>query len=389
MPSISPPRPKPFETRLCKPKVAPMVFLPAEIYAIIFAEVEPSALAVLCRTCRHFLDQAQHILFHTIDLEGHGMRATKSWCLAVTRHPHLAQRVAALSLQLPEVAKLDPADGTKIHRALMLCVNLKELKVTFEEILGGNHRSAGGWFINECPFRLTKFNNLYFEQDWIAPFWRAQSELRVLSAPYCGPLTFSDEQLPNLVAVKVCDVQYLPAGRPLQRIEAPFPSSLDHYYSGLAQYSHSLTTLNLLRESADTSIWHAVILIARVLPALVNFGITEVKRSERRSIAQSAPANIFQNFCRLETFVLLLINVTRFRDPDSRRIYAMGHEGHLKDFGAAIMEACPTLRQTVLGSEVQLDRQLTCTLRRDLHGAICSETGTTFDFDAMSKFWNP
>ncbi|KAJ7031030.1 hypothetical protein C8F04DRAFT_711263 [Mycena alexandri] len=112
------------------------------------------------------------------------MRSTKSWCLAVTRHPHLAQRVHALSLTIPETVKLQPADGTKIQRALTLCVNLKELKVTFEKSSNdsGPH-SIHGWLINECPFRLTKFTNLYFNSAWISQFWKAQSELRVLSVP--------------------------------------------------------------------------------------------------------------------------------------------------------------------------------------------------------------
>ncbi|KAJ7162246.1 hypothetical protein C8R46DRAFT_346577 [Mycena filopes] len=238
------------------------------------------------------------------------MRSTKSWCLAVTRHSHLAERVHALSLQLPESTGLSPADGTKIYGALMRCVNLKQLKVVFEKTsTNSGPNSIHGWLINDCPFRLTQFTNSYFHFGWIEEFWEAQSEIRVLSAPDSSALALKTlgDWLPNLIAVKTAYVQALPDGRPLERIEAGFAHRRD--FSPLAQYSRTLTTLNLVRQwfDRDASFFDAITAIAELLPALVNFGITEVDR-QRYPVTEPSCGRIFHRFSRLETFVFLVRN---------------------------------------------------------------------------------
>ncbi|KAJ7162249.1 hypothetical protein C8R46DRAFT_1353232 [Mycena filopes] len=360
--------------------------LPAEICAFIFAELEPSTLFVLCRTCRLFLHQAQRILFRSVDLERGSMRFTKSWCRAVTLHSHLAERVHTLSLQIPEALQLDPADGTKIHAALMRCVNLKRLKVVFERSsLNAPRTSSYGWLINNCPFRLTQFTNSYFDNGCIEKFWKAQSELRVLSGAPSGSLEFPDDSLPNLIAVKVNEMRRPPAGRPLQRIEAGFAYHQD--YSPLAQYSRTLTTLNLVRQWSDRNVtlFNTITLIAELLPGLVNLGITEINR--RRPHYVMVESNLdkpLKKFRRLETFVLLLRNTTRV---ESDRYYDLAEEDHLRDFGCTIMEASATLHRTVVGSHFQADQEITCILTRGPDGSIHCEKGIKFDFDTMSMFW--
>jgi hypothetical protein len=78
--------------------------LPSEICALICDEVDQSrTLTLLCRTSRLFRDQAQYILYHSVDLRDRDMRTVKSWARTVTRHSHLAERVHALALCLPTI----------------------------------------------------------------------------------------------------------------------------------------------------------------------------------------------------------------------------------------------------------------------------------------------
>ncbi|KAJ6594586.1 hypothetical protein B0H19DRAFT_1247247 [Mycena capillaripes] len=364
--------------------------LPPEICVLICAEVEdPGKLAILCRTSRLFLDQAQRILYHTVDLEGRPMRSVRSWALAVTRHSHLAERVHALSLQLPETLKLSPSDATKVQRALSACVNLKELKFSCIEVYGHGNRpdSIHGWMINEAPFRLTKFANTYFNFSWITDFWIAQSQIRVLSIPHSYSSSLSTKAwLPNLIAVAVSSLQALPVERPLQRIEA----SIQRDFSLLAQFSRTLTTLNLVGEWVDheLTLFDVVANIADLLPALVHLGISELVKRDR-SIVERAPMGALQRFSGLETFVILVRNVVRFTDIHAPRIYKLENEKDLEDLGSAIITACLTLRRVVVGAEAQLDRELTCTLTRILDGKIQSDRGAKMNLDAVSMFWKP
>ncbi|KAJ7625463.1 hypothetical protein B0H17DRAFT_1340271 [Mycena rosella] len=124
--------------------------VPPEICASICGEVEepPGAIRTLLFRPGTLMQ----------NLEGRSMPVVKSWCLAVTRQPRLAERVHALALLLP--TNLEPADATKIGGALNRCVNLKELKISGEVYLTGRRpNSLNGWMINACPFRLTKFHN--------------------------------------------------------------------------------------------------------------------------------------------------------------------------------------------------------------------------------------
>jgi hypothetical protein len=73
---------------------------------------------------------------------------------------------------------MEVSDSAKIVAALCKCVNLKEL------------RGIHGWLISDCSFRLEKFDG---------DFWRAQTQIRVLSLPYCPPSL--ENQLPELIAL--------------------------------------------------------------------------------------------------------------------------------------------------------------------------------------------
>jgi hypothetical protein len=91
-----------------------------------------------------------------------------------------------------------------------------------------------------------------------------------------------DSQLPNLIALEVADdIRQLGSSvaisRPLQRIQMTYGTHL----SSLSRYSATLTTLNILQTRGTVALtcWGVV----RALPALVHFGVSEVRR----------PASIF------------------------------------------------------------------------------------------------
>ncbi|KAF8143348.1 hypothetical protein K438DRAFT_1783849 [Mycena galopus ATCC 62051] len=256
----------------------PSLHVPLEICSIICTQVDdPSTLAALCRTSRSFRDEAQRILYHTIDLGGHPIRHVKSWARAITRNAHLAGRVHALSLQLPQARKLaesDSEDVSKIQRALHSCINLKELKFTgvnLEALRRPKH--AYVWILDDAPFWLTKFDNSYFATGALKRFWPAQSDIRVLSLPHSidAPTVFADGQLPNLIALRVPQWPVLPQGRPLQRLETGFTND----FSPLAHYSGTLTTLNLVCEWYYPGLLGPITNIPTLLPALLHFGIAE------------------------------------------------------------------------------------------------------------------
>jgi hypothetical protein len=223
------------------------------------------------------------------------MRTVKSWARTVTRHSHLAERVHALALRLPATLTFDAQDATKIARALSRCSNLKELRVASQvdtPHLSVERTCIHGWMINEAPFRLTKFENTYFEDSRITAFWKAQTEIRVLSIP-CTSSCFENQLLPNVIAIRTSHLHDLPAGRPLQRIETTFHRDL----APLMQYAGTLTTLNLRREwrNHELSISDMLVDIANLLPSLAHLGITELRKEvciHMRSFCPNSPSII-------------------------------------------------------------------------------------------------
>ncbi|KAJ6456392.1 hypothetical protein C8R45DRAFT_577453 [Mycena sanguinolenta] len=372
----------------------PSIPIPPEICLLICAEVkEPSILAALCQTSPIFRDEAQRTLYRTINLEGRDIHCFWSWAHAVTHNPHLAGRVHALSLQLPEDRKLAPADVTKIQRALHACVNLKELTLSCEP---NGSESFHGWMLDGAPFRLTKFANTYFSSVYLEKsFWNTQSEIRVLSFPRMHSTSisamFGSGRLPNLIALRASPWRALSPGRPLERLETSFSRDL----SPLAQYSRTLTTLNLVRESLDNDVtlFRTIPDIVGLLPALLHLGIAELARQPGVRLVERTPATQMKGFSRLETFFLFLRNEIRFYRPHSNLVYEMDNDKDIENLAVSIMEsASPTLRRVVVGSEAkvdEVDRELTCTVTRDGDNEIHKTYANKMDFETVSMFWTP
>ncbi|KAF7335319.1 hypothetical protein MSAN_02342700 [Mycena sanguinolenta] len=336
--------------------------LPPEICGIICDELEQLGgnLAFLCRTSRNFFHQAQRILYRSVDLQGGGMRAVKLWARTMTRHAHLAERVRALKLELPDIQTIDISDIPKITRV-------------YADILGGcwaTIRSAYKKF--EC-----------FESPGY-DFWKTQTQIRVLSLPYSDNLPSFDNQLLDVIALGTEWLDDLPV-RPLQRLETEFHED----FSPLAQYSQTLTTLSVWGHGMST-VSETLVAIADSVPALLRLSLAEHTK-EPGPFHEVSPTSILrERFPRLEIFALQVRNVEHFLDMFNR--YNMACAEDLAALGMAFLSACPTLQQAAIGAEMELDEQLTCILKRTSGGTIHAEAGTSFDaIKALSTamFWDP
>ncbi|KAJ7646668.1 hypothetical protein FB45DRAFT_1051311 [Roridomyces roridus] len=345
--------------------------IPPEIYAIICNELQGTGtLVTLCSTSRLFRDQAQHILYRSVDLRG--LRTIKSWALSVSRNPHLAARVQSLVIHFPN-QMLDQADGTKIKLALNKCVNLKDLEVASADF-APTCTSKHVWIIDDCPFRLHTFRNTYFRtgDTWMGKFWEAQTEIRVVAFRSGGLVPRST--LPNLLAVRAPQVSGIPLDRPLQRVYTSFNNDI----SQLARYSKSLRTVNLERmwDRDNLTFMRVIEILAGSLPLLCHLWLVERSKYFRGvgSDCERAPTTALQRLSQLEDFVLHARSVTSFKEGNDG-LYLMTDSTGLEALGLAIMAACPSLRRVNLGGEVARDVELTCVLTRSTNGGIWTEHG--------------
>ncbi|KAJ7197419.1 hypothetical protein GGX14DRAFT_471311 [Mycena pura] len=388
--------------------------LPPEICAKICEELGQNDRVTLCRTSRLLGDQAQRLIYRTVDLRRCTARALRSWCLAVTRHSELAERVYALSLGLPHDLA-SSSDLGKIARALNRCLNIKELSIHPENSgpFGSQWEGSSiqGWLITKCPFRLTKFSHSYFKNAFLSEFWTPQSDIRVLAITCCIKFPCYDDQLPNLIALEVGDVRSLPSGRALQRIQlrwSRYSAQRLPELSALGRYSATLVTLNLVQTkmTQQMSTFEILDMVVHGLPGLLHFGITEfTEPMENMKIvdrfSEPSPLTALAKFTRLESFVIYTQTITGFEDYTLDHVYELDDHLSIHIFGLAIMEACRTLRRADVGARIfpaspsgasydyHPRKELTCTVTRaSISGAVAFNYGTGFDFNAVAKFWD-
>ncbi|KAJ7502508.1 hypothetical protein B0H11DRAFT_640945 [Mycena galericulata] len=371
--------------------VASLLSLPPEICAAICEEVDLGTLSALCRISLIFRDQAQRILYHTVDLQDCNMRLVKSWCLAVTRHSALAKRVYSLSLQLPN--SLEPTDAGKISRALALCINIKHLNMLHDPDFPPD-RCVYHWIIEQCAFRLEQFSSSYFcflSEGEV--FFDNQPDLRLLSLPSTPYNFFSEAQLPNLIAIDapLYLVASLPGERPLERIQIHCErSDFTIGLSSLSRYASTLKTLTVVRDGVEwgSSTVDMVHEIAQALPALTHFGINEHEKLHSFFSMEESPSRGLEQFTCLETFTFRIRRGICFWVTATEKAYNVGSRAELGEFGLSMLEGCPTLRQIVVGGEATPNTESKCTLTRSPDGAIRREDGSELDFDAVATFWN-
>ncbi|KAJ7859948.1 hypothetical protein B0H14DRAFT_3135015 [Mycena olivaceomarginata] len=346
--------------------------IPPEIWTIILADMDAWNLTLLCRASRAFYAQAQCILYHSVDLlVGPAPSRNTRTSLSAPIHLHCASRARSHSIH---------HTPRKSGRALAKCINLKDLRVVGEVSATGERQSCiHGWMINDCSFRLTRFENLYFNDRWIVDFWKKQTEIQVLVMNH-NLGCFKDPQLlPDLIAVGTSQLSNLPEGRALQRIETYFQREL----LPLAQYKRTLTTLNLVRDWVDLqfSIGDAISAVAELVSHLVHFGIIERRKDSYILPTELTSETTLRRFAKLETITLHMLNVECFAVDDA--MYDMDAPAGVYGLGHAMMMACPTLRRAAICAEA--DDALTSVLTRSRGGEIHAEAGTTFDFETIRQ----
>ncbi|KAF7305744.1 hypothetical protein HMN09_00727800 [Mycena chlorophos] len=369
-----------------------MAQLPTELIALICTQSNDHAtVASLCRVARRFVAPAQDHLFRTVDLEEKPLRILRSWCSTVAKHRVLAERVHALSLQLPGTLAFMSADVEKVSKALKACKNLKELRVTNE--MSGRVDSMLEWLVSKAPFMLTKFTNSYFHPSYLDAFFARQADLQVLAVPFGGsfPADIVGDKLPNLIAVSA-SLDSIPTDRPVQRIETPYQHNLSH----LAYFSKTLTTLSLISYSTERRFFEGALnLIHEAVPQLVHLSLVQRRRTSTfLPWAIETPAARLKRFKKLQTFTLVTRNILNFaRDGASGTIdkmYEAKSPENLRELAAEILEACPTMRRVVIGTEVKPEPELLYTATRSSEdGEVKGWLENEIDLRRISMFWAP
>ncbi|KAF7322178.1 hypothetical protein MKEN_00742200 [Mycena kentingensis (nom. inval.)] len=361
---------------------------PNEVLSLIFEDVSSTeTLWALCRTSRTLFVIAQPMLYRCVRLDGRRMSTVRNWSRTVSKYEYLAKCVQSLSLTLPELALLDPRDVPKIFTTLRKCVNLEEFEITSS--------STTPCLLPDVPFpRLTKLRTPHFRLDNdLHQFLRSHPTIRMLELlkrtldPVPDDwLTFFNssptELLPELTAFSGSRLT-LPLNHGLQRI-AVDPVLDDVGF--LHGYAATLTTLNLVVPRLDASQASSLAYSAfHSLPALIHFAIVETKaRLLTEELAVDLPPSSFIGaFTSLETFTLMSRTID-FLLPGRRERYACDTEEGMHDLALGTLNVSATLNRVVIGYQVSLNKERTCTATR---GAASTRLEKGMDFEAVSMFW--
>ncbi|KAF7305778.1 hypothetical protein HMN09_00731500 [Mycena chlorophos] len=365
-------------------------YYPPEIISLICDEIEDRQTAArLGRVSRTFVDVAQRVLYHTVDLVGLPQRPVASWLSVVTRNARLANWVHSLSIQIPDPLSLQAKEAQAFAAAFRACVNLKELNTS---CYGPKPTSSSTstWMLEDCSFRLTTFVDSYFAFSMLEDFLSTQTELRVIVAPDFPSAAYFGEELdlptlPNLVAL-CANIHSLPRHHPLQRIETTINRTDFPQLSKLACYSNTLTTLNVV---ASTESWATtgpplpadiIRAVGAACPALRHLALTErpIGRVAWPFLRKCFPQNTarlsgcFNHFTHLETFACI----------GSREIA----KPVLPDTTRLIAGTCATLRRVTISL---LAPKRSCTATREVVGGpiTVDEEDCGLILDDVSMFW--
>ncbi|KAF7335352.1 hypothetical protein MSAN_02346000 [Mycena sanguinolenta] len=296
------------------------------------------------------------------------MRAIQLWVRAVLKNTHFAERAHALALSLPD--KFEVSDATKLGRALGKMWTYPN--------------SIHWWLINNCSFRLTKFENFYFEDERMVEFWKNQTELQVLVTFTCSCLK-TTAVLPQVIALEAANLFDLPEGRALQRVSTRLDSN---YIRRLALCTAvTLTSLYLWRGRRQymSSIGHGITTVATYLPGLVHLVIVE-QREDYVPLNEKVSTTTLQLFSKLETLVLQMMNIARFV-IDNGAMHEMNTAAGIYGLGNEFMMGCPKVRRVAIRAEVE-EQVLASVVTRSQGGEIREESRTVVDFDTSDMFWN-
>ncbi|KAF7322195.1 hypothetical protein MKEN_00744000 [Mycena kentingensis (nom. inval.)] len=370
-----------------------MSAFPNELLALICAEVADNhSLYMLARASRRFLPTVQHILYRKIDLKGRPIRSLLSWCLAVLRNTHLAERVYALSLELPLLAQFEHSDILRVKNALKACVNLKELRVASVPDAYGRVRAESylDELVSETTFRLTKLADFYFDATcYLNRICARQPDIRILALPLGAvfPAERMADSAPKLIGVSA-SLNSIPTDRPLQRIETVFVAD----YGRLAGFCKTLTTLNVIfnQPTDPLVLGRTFSAVATNVPNLLHLALVQTAKQQHR-LRQPLPMPLNGNLPNLKTYTLVVRGVMMLQASSS---YGAMHIFQAYDPLALLrvmddsMDSCSTLDRLTLGIQIGDDeRTWNCVRKAD--GGLDNRFWDWIDFEPLSMFWNP
>ncbi|KAK7036053.1 hypothetical protein R3P38DRAFT_2910384 [Favolaschia claudopus] len=394
------------------PTLPPEICL--EIFSWVLLDGTPASLYPFLRVCRYYQAQAQHLLYHNVDLSGCDLQKVRSWCLGVTRHQHLAHRVRFLSLSLP--VTLEARDNGKIGHALNRCVNLKDLWI--EPRIEHAHQSSLAYInhsnewrlLDKRAFRLRKFTDTYFNMSCSPPFWRDQQDIRLLSIVQSStfPLNYDVEPLPRLESL-AARPQALPhRTRNLQYLQLHLHDNsrdLEHM-TRIRVHQSTLQTLSVVRIGAKViSTFDIITQAAHFLPDLTNLYITDSRDTMKNDREEPPIIPVLEQFTALQSLVLQVCcpNVMRFH-----RDLAVFEESHESNktmlaldmsrpddrfaFALELMDHFRSLQRIEIGFQRRLEPATagTCILTRGKEPGmeISSAMYDTLKWDATEDFYS-
>nr|GAT58387.1 predicted protein [Mycena chlorophos] len=369
------------DTAYMQPNTAPR--LPLELLLMICFDAADSltleTLAVLCRTWRAFLAPAQRLMYRDVNLEAKPMSAVHSWALAVNCHPHLAERVQSLAIELPDELELLAEDERQVRNALAACVHIRKLR--FLRIGSGNGCNGIDFVLRFCTFRLTHFTTSYFDFASLSfkSFLAKQNQLRflvVLPGARIDSLDLEEEPrpaLPSLIGFKG-NARNIPAGRPFQRLELSWGGNL----SNLQPYAQTLTTLNLILDAPQKaiSILLGLYTLSQRMPSIRHLGLmSSVQAGWLESLQALLGATGMLPFTQLETLTII----------DYRT--GAADEEELCSIAKTLMKKFSRSRRVAVAAKVAEEREKMCIATREADGEIRTVIEDKIDFEAVSMFW--
>nr|GAT57493.1 predicted protein [Mycena chlorophos] len=386
--------------------------LPPELLDGILLHLDFGSLVSLCQTARLFIDPAQYILYANIRLPSESLN---SWCSAVRNRRHLAERTNSLHLILPHSA--EPPE--EVHDALRACVNLTELRISCEGPRASGQAGPNACahehsipILEDCQFHLTKFENAFLSSFTAARFLATQPGLRIFASPHPFTVLQAPEtlHLPRLVGLGA-PAKSIPPHLPLQRIQLRLSTSVGPdllLWSGsLANFSHTLTTLEIISTSPRHYSFTALLRhIAAVVPTLEHIALADPPEHHelQRGYMIEAPTDLIFLFPRLKTFTLILravLDLRSYLDPAEatdanwyqrtlRRIYSVYEEKELRELALDTMVAghSSSLWRVAIGAQAVPDAEQLCIVTREIEGGLEVQLDDKIHFDSLSPFWN-
>jgi hypothetical protein len=264
---------------------------PVELYPAIFRYATTSDLAVLSRVSHTFQREAEHILYHHVNLQDitDGERLA-SWCLTIIGTPRRARRVHYLRFpwkykppQLPSqhasspdqswlvkllhcrpmTSTLELLPHPKLIQVIALAfkalVNLKELLVVGPEANGLSELSIHPSTFEDCEFRLSSFAGVLLPGFTVEEMWKFFFKHPGISYWAPGDLfarsisSFPQGMLPHLrevVLVRPDLIRFL-IGRPIQSLVLVFQQPIHNKDIGLG----TILRLGFFKDTLHTLVY--------------------------------------------------------------------------------------------------------------------------------------